>query len=285
MQRELAAAAVRLIGRSSYNVPHACMHRHKKKRLARAFTVITAVLLLLLFIVRDIVRENLKDLHDSLARAEMQFQNHVEQAEIFRELLQGQQEDLAKTVAVAPQANSADAKAVYDRWKTDYWLREIDLEQKGLDLAEDDFYSASDLLDALPSGTTDLRKIRGLNPGYTEGIDGYIREGETDLRTMLEKSRAELDKGEKAFSTLSAQNQLRGQAPKVGVVDGIVFEQRYRILNVGWFALDLAKHVQQTRERLIRICSWIIYVLGGLVLVLGIYATSIGLKPEGNEAT
>ena len=46
------------------------MRRDKKKRLARVFAVITAVSLLSLFIVRDVVRENLKDVHDSLAQAE-----------------------------------------------------------------------------------------------------------------------------------------------------------------------------------------------------------------------
>jgi hypothetical protein len=64
----------------------------------------------------------------------------------------------------------------------------------------------------------------------------------------------------------------------------ILPEQPTEIQNLGYFALDLAKHVQQTREHYIRICSWTIYVLGGPVLVLGIYAAFVGLKPEGNEA-
>jgi hypothetical protein len=62
------------------------MPRTKKQKatLARVLTIASAVALFLIFIVRDIVRENLKDLHDSLARAEAQFRSYAGQSEIAR---------------------------------------------------------------------------------------------------------------------------------------------------------------------------------------------------------
>jgi hypothetical protein len=50
--------------------------------------------------------------------------------------------------------------------------------------------------------------------------------------------------------------------------------------SLGIIALASARHELQGMERRIRICSCAIYILGLLVLTLGIYAAVIGLKLE-----
>ena len=111
------------------------------------------MLLLLLFIVRDILRENLKDLRNSLAQAEMQFRSHFEQADIFRELHQEDQNKPGPEFHFHTNPSSPSEIESVQQARSSYgWRREIEQADKRIKLAEEDFDSVSELLDALPSG-------------------------------------------------------------------------------------------------------------------------------------
>jgi hypothetical protein len=49
------------------------MKKEKKAKAAKALAITSAVILILTFIIKEILKDNLKDFHDSVVQAESQF--------------------------------------------------------------------------------------------------------------------------------------------------------------------------------------------------------------------
>ena len=246
-------------------------NKRQRARLARALTIVTAIGLLLVFLLRDVVRENLKDVHDSLAQAEAQYRAHIPQSVAA----QWSQEHTLYEIQrqIFADAEMHKDRSTYRAPNQSPWDQLATVATHVMGQAEVELDSVSDLIDALPPGATDLRKMRN---NLTKGecrecqgvIDFFLRYGMTDLRKIRDESRSKLD----LVDTEQTSDQLF-----VGNV------QQTQLNVLGILALASARRELQVMERRIRICSYTIYALGCLVLALGIYAAVVGLKVESAD--
>ena len=148
---------------------HRQLTKKQKAKRARVPTIASASALFLIFILRDVVRENLKDLHASAAQAEAPYEilygqnDAVERSEgeTFARLqdMQNRHKLDMQNKLRNPQNPPLTPETYVETLK-----ETANLEQKANETgvaAEDELWRVSQLIDALPSGTkADLRKLR-----------------------------------------------------------------------------------------------------------------------------
>lgn len=246
------------------------MRRDKKKRLARTFTIAIAVLLLLIFIVRDVFRENLKDVHDSVLQAKALYEILYEQRQNDSAMRSEAQSFVDLHNKFRNLQNPPNQPGP---WKPALASDIADLSSHALvtlNKAQDELYFVSELIDALPSSAADL----------------------ADLRKLRDESRVHLEQDATSVTTVLSPIIQGPPGLLEPEVDSRRAWEEYetistdhgRVLHLGVRSVQAANHALKIMERRIRICSDAIYVLGLVVLALGIYAAVAGLKPEGNEA-
>src|SRR5258708_39568843 len=133
-------------------------HRTKKQKakIAKGLAVATVLILALTFVVREIVRENLQELHDSLARAESQFRIEGGQSAISAQILLAQQQ--LETLKLQDEAaQNGNGKIDPHRDFSALIAQDTVAVQQVLGQLNVDFDNVSRLIDAMPSGAKDLR--------------------------------------------------------------------------------------------------------------------------------
>jgi len=214
----------------------------------------SAALLLLTYVVKEVLRENLKELQSSLASAEAQFRTELDQStislQIFR--VQQQMESLRLEKETGPKDLHRDFSALIAQDTSRARQAEAHLDSS-LD-------SVSRLIDKLPSGARDLRKRRD------------------EVRQEVKKTHEQV--GE-LLKPKPEQDVIRLVGVKIAIVLALVQELPVAVL--GDAALTAAQRLQEAAERLVRVCTWATYILFVVGLGLGLYATLGGHKVEAAD--
>jgi len=228
------------------------IHRQKvSKRLA----VASALLLLLIFVVKEILKDNLKELHDSIASAESQFRTEEGQSTISAQILVAQEQTELDRLKSSPDRN---------RPHRDFSSLIVEDTAQAKQAKSDlnaDFDSVSRLIDKLPSGARDLRQLRDQVRQHIDTTDRRI----TDA-LKPEASDDDLYRFVKAKMAL-----LFALTDEIGVT------------MLGDAALTRAQRAEAAQETIIRVCSWILYALTLTLLSLGVYAALTGTKKNSTD--
>jgi hypothetical protein len=264
------------------------MRRDKKKKLARNFTMVTAVLLLVLFIVRDVLRENWKDAHDSVVQAKALYEIRFEQRyNDSAARSEGQSfENLQRKFSALQNPHVPPNQP--GPWKPALASDIADLSNQApltLVKAEDELDFVSELIDALPSSAKDFRNID--LPLVSKDLQS--------VRMLRDEYRVRLEQDATSLPTVISPI-IAGPAPP-GLLEPEVdsrrawelFETIYThhgdVTYLGVLSVRAANHALELKERQIRICSYVIYALSIGVLVQGIYAARRTPKSVQHENT
>jgi len=228
--------------------------RKQKAKIARGLAIATAIILLLIFVVKEILKDNLQELHDSLVSAETQFRNESGQSAISMQILTVQMQ--IQNLKLEAEKGRTDPQHDYSA----LIAQDIIAAQQFQANLNADFDSASRLINKLPAGARDLRQQRDQVHTKIEGMNQQVND------TLKPNPKHDV---------------WRLIDVKLAIVMTILEELPVVVL--GDTALTAAQQVQGAAEALIRICTRALYVLGLLFLGLGLYATIAGLKTEAAE--
>jgi hypothetical protein len=226
--------------------------KKEKAKIAKRLAIASVLLIISSYIVKEVLKENLKELHDSLASAESQFRAELDQSAISLQLINVQQQIESIKLEAGSKDPHRDFSALI--------AQDILQAQQAKAHLDADFDGVSRLIEKFPSAATDLRKLRDQVREQIEKVDKQIDE-------ML-KPKPEHDLG-------------RFVEVKMAMVFALVDEIPVAVL--GDATLTAAHQVQEATERLIRICTWTIYVLFFLGAALALYAAVTGIKSEAAE--
>jgi hypothetical protein len=228
----------------------------QKGKVAKRLAIATAVIALLIFVVKEILKENLKELHDSLASAESQFRNENGQTAISMQILLAEQQNQIQNLQLQAQARRNDAQFDYSTL-----IRQDTITVQQIQAnADADFDSASRLIDKMPSGAQDLRQLRD------------------QTRTLLEKTDQQV---KDILKPTPAHDVWRLIGVKLAIA--LAAMRGLPVAVLGDRALTRAQQVQEATEKLIRLCSRIAYLLVFLGAALGLYAILTGSKTQAVE--
>jgi len=230
--------------------------KQQKAKVARCLAIASAVILLLTFILREILKDNLKELHDSLARAESEFRNESGQAVISLQILTGQEQ--AELLRIQAEKQAGKIRRTQDF--SDLIAQDTNLAQQALADVNNDFDSTSRLIDAFPARTKDLRNLREHVRGQLEKMNAQVRE---------------------TLKPTPEHDLSRFVAVKVAMISALL--EGIPVAILGDAALTAARRLQEASEYLISICSRAIYFLGVLGLLFGVYAAIAGIKSEPGQ--
>jgi len=223
--------------------------RKDSVKRAKRLAVASALILLLTFIFKEVLKEHLKELQDSLQSAEALNRTETGQSALSVENLTLQQEieELRQGAKDGLKADQRDYSEMIGR--------DILTGQQMRAHLGASFDSVSRLVDKLPSGAGDLRQQRDELRTEVDGVD----KGAAD--TLKPSSRRDLSRAVEVKVTIA---RLTGEEIPVALL--------------GDLALTRARSVQEAAERLYRICGWASYVLYVTGVALALYATLSGLK-------
>ncbi|HMD10088.1 MAG TPA: hypothetical protein VKH63_21320 [Candidatus Acidoferrum sp.] len=232
------------------------MTKKQKAKIAKICGIIAIVIAALTFILKEIVKENLKDLHDSLTKAEFQFRTESGQTVISLQILVGQEQAELLRIQDEKRAGKDSTPQDFSTLITQDTVRA----QEALAEVNSDFDSASRLIDAFPSTAKDLRNLR-------EQVRGPLEKMNTQVRETLK--------------TKPDHDLPRFVAVKFAMISVIL--QGVSVALLGDAALTAARRVQEASDYLIRICTRAVYCLVLLGFALGLYAAITGIKSESAE--
>jgi hypothetical protein len=216
------------------------------KRLAMASLIIGALTLA----VREGLKERLKDIHDSAAKAEAQYRTESGQTVISLQLLIGQEQAELQRIqdrkAAGKQSNDFSMLIAQD----------ITRAQQALSAVDVDFDSASRLIDALPS--RDLRKLRD------------------DVRASMDKMNAQVTE---TLKPSPEHDLIRFINVKLAMVSALL--QGIPIALLSDQALTVAHRVEEATEKGVQFCNWLLGSFALIILVLGMYAVNTGVHSDG----
>jgi len=228
--------------------------RKQKAKIVKGLAVASALILLLIFVVKEILKENLKEVHDSLASAETQFRNENSQSAISLQILTTQQQ--IENLGMQSKTGHKNTRLDYSDQITQATL----VAQQAQTHLNASFDSVSRLIDRLPSGERELRRL-------CEQTREQVKQADQQVNDML-KPRPDHDVG-------------RFVQVELAVV--MALGQELAVIILGDMALTEAQQVLEAAETLIRLCTLALAVLGCLLLVLGLYAAVAGIKTENAE--
>jgi|HubBroStandDraft_6_1064221.scaffolds.fasta_scaffold01770_7 hypothetical protein len=221
--------------------------RRKKARTAKRLAVTTVLILLATFVVKEILKEQLKDLRDSIVSAQNQFSSQLDQSAISVQILTTRQ-----------QLETAEIKAARSDPHHDYALEILQATTEARQVQAQmraDFEGVSKLVDAIPGRTEQLRQLR-------DQLRTSVEKADQTVNTMLDaKPKDDID---------------RWVGAKLAMVMALV--QELPIIILGDVAQKSAQLMKETIETLIKFCNWLIYVLGILGFILGLYAAINGFQ-------
>lgn len=228
--------------------------KRQKAKIAKVVAIASAVILLLTFLFKEVVKENLKELHEALVRAESQFRTENGQSVISLQILDAQEQ--IENFKLQGDAGKKGANRDFSALIAQDTARA----QEASAHLNSDFDSVSRLIDALPSGAKDLRQLR-------------------------DETRASVDKANKQVNEMLKPKPAhdRGRFVEVKIAMVMALLQELPVVILGDAAQTAAHRVQAASEYLIGVCSRAIYFLGFLALSLGLYAAVTGIKSDGPE--
>jgi hypothetical protein len=221
--------------------------RRKKAKVAKGLAITSAVLLLLTFVVKEILKEQLKDFRDSIVSAQNQFRNQLDQSTVSTQILTEQQQ---------LEAIQAQERTRNDP-NHDYTLliqqATAEARQAQAQLNAD-FDGVSHLIDAIPEAQQ-LRELRSK-------VEASVQKANQQVDSMLQPK--------------PKHDLWRYVEVKMAMVMALV--QELPVVVLGDAAQNAARRVQEAVEKLIKICNRAIYLLGFLSLGLGLYAAITGIQ-------
>jgi hypothetical protein len=218
------------------------MHATRKK-VSRRLTIAFAVIALLTFVFKELLENNLKEMHDSVAKAEEQHETETGQTNISAQILNTQQEiELLKL-----QDQKYDPKR--DSVLITQDIGEAREAETNVDAYFDSVSRLIDELDKLPSGAKNLRSARD------------------QTQKSIEQMHQRVDDLLKPQTNHDVWRFLQ-----VKVAMGFALIQVIPVAVLADAALTRAHRIEEASEALSRICSWITYILGLSALILGLYA-------------
>lgn len=228
--------------------------KKRKPRLAKFLAIASAVILLLMFIIKEILKDQLKEVHDSVTVAESQFRLESGQSVIQLQLLTAQQElEDAKLLA---DKESGKKTADY----SSLIAKDTATARQALAHMNTDFESVSRLIDAFGSRAKDLRKLR-------DNTKVAVEETNKNVEGILKPN--------------PQHNVGRFVEVKIAMVMALMQEIPTAVL--ADTTLTAAHRLEEASEYLIEVCTRAIWCLGIFVLLLGLYAAATGRKSDSGE--
>jgi hypothetical protein len=224
------------------------MDKRNKAKVATRLAIASAVLLALTFVIKEIFKEQLRDIRDSLTTARTEFQSQSDQSSLHIQILAAQQQIELANMNLArgdphhdytPETQQATAEA-----------RQAQAQLHA------DFDAVSRLIDSVPFGGQ-LRQLRDQARQTIDQTDNSVNATLTG-------------------SSTSTEGPGRWVMAKTATVMALIAELPVIIL--GGAAKDAAERVQQWIEKLIRICNWALWVFGLSGAGLGIYSAAKGIQ-------
>jgi hypothetical protein len=226
--------------------------KNQKAKIAKRLAVAAVVVVILTYVLKEIVKENLNELHNSLASADAQYRTELGQSTISLQVFTTQQQIEGLKLEAERNDTHRDFSALIAQG-----ILQAQQAQSEVDVT---FDSVSRLIDKLPAGARDLRRLRDESQeqiGKTkQQVNDILKpKPEHDVRRFIEVQVAML----------------------MTLVNGIP------VTVLGDKAETAAQRVQEAAERVIRLCTRAIYALFFLGASLALFAAFTGSKTEAAE--
>jgi hypothetical protein len=209
------------------------------------------VLALLSYISKDIVTDHVKGLHDSIEKAEANFDKESSRSQLYIQALTIQQE--LETIKIQNDPNIKLPKEDLSGYITLAIAQTRGVESH----VDEQFESLSHLVDALP----DIQS-------------------KTQLRHMVDEAKRNIDQAKKsgqgALKVTTDDDKLH--YIKIRIAEILELFQGIQIVLISDLALKEARRIENVYELRIKLCTWLTYALGLSSLLLGLFAASRGWK-------
>ena len=226
------------------------MDKRRKAKVAKGLAITSAILLALTFVIKEIFKEQLKDLRDSIASAQSQFQNQSDQSSLHIQILTAQQ-----------QIEAANMRLVHGDPHHDYTpeiqLATAEARQVQAQLHAD-FDVVSHFIDSIPLGGQ-LRQLR-------DQLSPSIQQADNSVNAALASK-----------STLGIDRWVMAKTATVMALVG-----ELPVVVLGGVAKSVAERVQARIEKLITLCNWALWVFGLSGAGLAVYSAAKGVKMGEN---
>lgn len=213
--------------------------------------IIGAVILVLTYFVKDMLKEKAKDVSASVESGEALYRTESGQSTLSIQMLQIQQQFTAMKQAAAEQAKDGER---------DYSA-----------VIGDDLRRAPQVRAHLNSSVSSLERFIDRLPDAT-----HLRQQLEQLKPNIEKANQQADEAVKP-SPKHDWNRLA----EVKIAMSICLVQQIPVLLLGDAALTRARMARESAERISEIASWVGYVLYTLGVALALYGILSGIKSLG----
>lgn len=234
------------------------LETQRKRRLKRRLIIGGAAVVLATFLVKEVLRDWLKGVSDSIAAA-----RNVESQDQAQTVLLVQQERLSSV-----QSRLAAALATPQKAAT---ISKINLETEVATLqqlcaqAANDVKDTSALLDKLPQRGEGARYLRGERDEIRQDLENLQNETQKTVTTNL-------------VPTPSWQNHV---SVLIGFLAVGMFELKVALWDIG--VASAAKRTKEAADRLYDLCTWLFYFFYGLGVGLGLWGALIGIEVTPDE--
>ncbi len=230
-------------------------HEARSKRRRNVLTIISAAVLLLTYIAKEVVKEKTKDQADSLRSAEALYRSELGLSSL-------ETHDLVfRVINQINEINQINkTQSVKDRDYSDVIKNDVVIAQQILGDVNSSFDSVSRFIDKLPSGADDLRQ------------------GRETLRPSVDKINKEASD---ALKTSPAHDWTRAVQVKLLIV--VLATEEMVVTELGDGVLTRSQQVQEACDKLYRFSGWAATFLFVAGVVLAVYANLSGIKGLGGE--
>jgi hypothetical protein len=226
--------------------------RSRKAKTAKILSVASLLIMLLTYLAKEILRDNLKEFHDSLVSAEAQYRTESDQSAISQQIMNLQQQIELVKLGTGGKDPHRDFSTLI--------AQDIPQSMQAKTNLDASFDSVSRLIDKFPSGANDVRSLR-------EKVRQQIQPIDNQIADMLKPS---------------ADHDVR-RFVQVKLAMMLALTEQIGVVVLGDATLTAAHRVEDATEKLIRICTGVIYGLFFLGLALALYAALTGVKMEVAE--
>ncbi len=222
-----------------------------KAKRAKTLTIVSAVILVLTYTAKDMVKERTKDLSDSLRSAEALYRTQSGQTGLSVQDLAYRQIGQINQINQIKDTHPEESERDY----SDIIRSDLVTGQQVLGDLHVDFDNTSRFIDKLPSGASDLRQARDQIHKNIDDIDKEV----ADL-----------------FKASPKHDWVRAVGVKLGIVMTATTE--IPVLTLGDAVLQRAHQVQEANDKIYGLMVWLSYLLyiGGVALA--VYANLSGIR-------
>jgi uncharacterized phage infection (PIP) family protein YhgE len=142
--------------------------KEEKAKIAKRVAVASVLLIISSYVVREILKENLKELHDSLASAESQFRSELDQSTISLQIMNVQQQIENSRLQTGGKDLHRDFCSLI--------TQDIPQARQARGHLDASLDGVSRLIDKFPSGVSDLRKLLDQMRQEVEKIDQRVED-------------------------------------------------------------------------------------------------------------